>query len=143
MDRLLVLVTIAALAGLTARMLQRWRPGDPLAAGWSVPRYLDRNHFAAPNLPWLVAVFSSTNCANCALVVAEARSLANDRVIVQEIPAESASEIHDRYRVDVVPMLVVADADGLVRAHHLGLSAPGGLRVVLEQAYSSKSSDET
>jgi len=41
-----------------------------------------------------------------------------------------------------VPMLVVADGDGLVRAHHLGPSAPGELRAVLEGARSSRSFDE-
>jgi len=75
-------------------------------------------------------------------MVAEAHTLAAAQVVVQEVPAESASELHDRYQVDVVPMLVVADGDGLVRAHHLGPSAPGELRAVLEGARSSRSFDE-
>ncbi|MCH2430234.1 MAG: thioredoxin family protein [Acidimicrobiales bacterium] len=142
MDRLLVLAVVAALAGLLARLLQRWRPGGPVATGWSVPGHLDRADFAEPNVPWLVAVFSSTDCPTCAPMVAEAHTLAAAQVVIQEVPAESASELHDRYQVDVVPMLVVADGDGLVRAHHLGPSAPGELRAVLEGARSSHSFDE-
>ena len=142
MDRLLVLAVVAALAGLLAVLLQRWRPGGPVATGWSVPGHLDRSDFAKPDVPWLVAVFSSTDCATCASMVAEAHTLAAAQVVVQEVPAESASELHDRYQVDVVPMLVVADGDGLVRAHHLGPSAPGELRAVLEGARSSRSFDE-
>ena len=139
MDRLLVLAAVAALAGLLAVQLQRWRPSGPVATGWSVPGHLDRAAFAEPNVPWLVAVFSSTDCATCTSMVSEAHSLAAAQVVVQEVPAESASELHARYQVDVVPMLVVADGDGLVRAHHLGPSAPGELRAVLEEARSSRS----
>ena len=142
MDRLLVLVMVAALAGLVAVLLQRWRPGGPVATGWSVPGHLDRADFAEPDVPWLVAVFSSTDCTTCAPMVTEAHTLAAAQVVVQEVPAESASELHDRYQVDVVPMLVVADGDGLVRAHHLGPSTPGVLRAVLEGARSSRSFDE-
>ena len=142
MDRLLVLVMVAALAGLVAVLLQRWRPGGPVATGWSVPGHLDRADFAEPDVPWLVAVFSSTDCATCAPMVTEAHTLAAAQVVVQEVPAESASELPDRYQVDVDPMLVVADGDGLVRAHHLGPSAPGELRAVLEKARSSRPYDE-
>ena len=142
MDRLLVLAVVAALAGLLAVLLQRWRPGGPVATGWSVPGHLERADFAKPDVPWLVAVFSSTDCPTCASMVTEAYSLASALVVVQEVPAEAASQLHDRYQVDAVPMLVVADGDGLVRAHHLGPSAPGELQGVLEEARSSRSYDE-
>ena len=142
MDRLLVLAVVAALAGLLAVLLQRWRPGGPMVTGWSVPGHLDRADFAKPDIPWLVAVFSSTDCPTCAPMVAEAHTLAAAQVAVQEVTAESANELHDRYQIDVVPMLVVADGDGLVRAHHLGPSAPGELQGVLEEARSSRSYDE-
>ena len=138
----LVLAVVGAVAGVLAVLLQRWRPGGPVATGWSVPGHLDRADFAKPDVPWLVAVFSSTDCATCAPMVTEAHTLAAAQVVVQEVPAESASELHDRYQVDVVPMLVVADGDGLVRAHHLGPSAPGELRAVLEKARSSRPYDE-
>ncbi|MCS5677927.1 MAG: thioredoxin family protein [Acidimicrobiales bacterium] len=142
MDRLLVLTVVAALAGLLAVLLQRWRPGGPVATVWSVPGHLDRSDFAKPDIPWLVAVFSSTDCSSCASMVAEAHTLAAALVTVQEVPAESASELHDRYQVDAVPMLLVADADGLVRGHHLGPSTPGELQAVLEGARSSRSHDK-
>ena len=77
MDRLLVLAVVAALAGLLAVLLQRWRPGGPVATGWSVPGHLDRADFAKPDVPWLVAVFSSTDCATCAPMVTEAHTLAD------------------------------------------------------------------
>ena len=142
MDRLLVLAVVTALAGLLAVLLQRWRPGGPVVTGWSVPGHLDRADFAKPDVPWLVAVFSSTDCATCASMVSEAHSLASALVVVQEVPAESAGDLHDRYRIDVVPMLVVADEDGLVSGHHLGPSAPGELQAVLEGARSSRSHDK-
>ena len=141
MDRLLVLVVVAALAGVLALLLQRWRPGGPVATGRSVPGHLDRADFAKPDVPWLVAVFSSTDCPTCASVVTEAYSLASALVVVQEVPIETADGLHNRYRIDAVPMVVVADGDGQVRAHHLGQSAPGELRTVLERALSSRYQD--
>lgn len=141
MDRLLVLAAVAILAGLVAVVLQKRRPGGLVATGLSVPGHLNRSDFAGTEVPWLVLVFSSADCAICAPMVAEAHTLASAGVVVQEVTVESASGLHSRYQIDAVPLFVVADQDGLVRAHHLGPSVPGELGAVLERARLSRSLD--
>ena len=120
MDRLLVLVVVAATAAALAYLVQRRRPDAPIRTGWMVPEQLDRRDFARPDAPWLVAVFTSASCDSCAAVVDVAGPLASDAVAVDVVEVGERHEVHDRYAVDAVPMVLLVDALGVVRDHHLG-----------------------
>ncbi len=120
MDRLLILVAVAAAASFVAALIQRRGPDAPVRTGWNVPDQLDRSDFARPEAPWLVAVFTSTTCASCADVLARAQPLESDEVAVQEVEVTADRAVHDRYRIEAVPLVLVADGGGVVRAHHLG-----------------------
>ena len=120
MDRLLVLVVVAAAAAALAYLVQRRRPDAPIRTGWMVPEQLDRRDFARPDAPWLVAVFTSASCDNCAAVVDVAGPLASGAVAVDVVEVDERPEVHDRYAVDAVPMVLLVDALGVVRDHHLG-----------------------
>ena len=120
MDRLLVLVVVAAAAATLAYLVQRRRPDAPIRTGWTVPEQLDRRDFARPDAPWLVAVFTSASCDSCAAVVAVAEPLASAAVVVDVVEVDERSEVHDRYAVDAVPMVLLVDTLGVVRDHHLG-----------------------
>ncbi len=85
-----------------------------------MPGALERESFERPDAPWLVAVFTSSTCDTCALVSEKARALASDVVAVQELEAKRDRAMHDRYGVDAVPLLVIADQTGTVRAHFFG-----------------------
>lgn len=37
-----------------------------------------------------------------------------------EVEAASDREVHDRYAIDAVPLVLVVDDEGVVRHHHLG-----------------------
>jgi hypothetical protein len=41
-------------------------------------------------------------------------------VVVQQVEVRQARALHQRYGIDSVPLIVVADAAGTVRAHFLG-----------------------
>ena len=120
MDRLLVLVVVAAAAATLAYLVQRRRPDAPIRTGWMVPEQLDRRDFARPDAPWLVAVFTSASCDSCAAVVDVAGPLASGAVAVDVVEVGERHEVHDRYAVDAVPMVLLVDALGVVRDHHLG-----------------------
>ncbi len=120
MDRLLVLVVVAAAAAALAYLVQRRRPDAPIRTGWMVPEQLDRRDFARPDAPWLVAVFTSASCDSCAAVVDVAGPLASGAVAVDVVEVGERHEVHDRYAVDAVPMVLLVDALGVVRDHHLG-----------------------
>ena len=120
MDRLLVLVVVAAAAATLAYLVQRRRPDAPIRTGWTVPEQLDRRDFARPDAPWLVAVFTSASCDSCAAVVDVAEPLTSAAVAVDVVEVDERREVHDRYAVDAVPMVLLADSLGVVRDHHLG-----------------------
>lgn len=121
MERLLLAVAIALAATLVALVLRRRRGHDaPTQASGGVPEQLDRADFAEPGKPWLVAVFTSATCDACRDVRAKAEVLATGEVAVSiaEYPADKA--VHERYRIDAVPLVVIADGRGIVRTSRLG-----------------------
>jgi hypothetical protein len=120
MDRLLLALGIAAGAGAIAMMLRRRTSDPPTQATGRVPHQLDRADFEEPAKPWLVAVFTSATCDACNDVRAKADVLATEEVSVSvaEYPADKA--VHERYCIDAVPLVVIADANGVVRHSLLG-----------------------
>jgi hypothetical protein len=121
-------VTRAVVAGLlvlvaigVAAVLRRRRPEPPTQSRFSIPTQIDRADFpAAAGVPWLIAVFSSANCSTCQLVVQKANVAASREVAVHEIEYTRDRALHDRYAIDAVPTLVIADHEGVVRRSFQG-----------------------
>jgi hypothetical protein len=121
MDRIvLVIALVAAAAAVAAVVRQRSTPDPPTQTSWSVPTQLDRSDFAGVDAPWLVAVFSSATCLSCRDTWGKVGPLASDEVAVDEVEVGARPAIHEKYRIDAVPCVVVADAEGVVRASFLG-----------------------
>jgi hypothetical protein len=120
MDRVLIAVAIGVLAAGVALALRRRRSDAPVRTSAVVPEQLDRADFASPAAPWLVAVFTSATCSSCADVRTKAEALASDEVAVAVAEFQTDREVHQRYRIDAVPLVVIADRDGVVRQHFLG-----------------------
>ena len=121
MDRLLLALALAAVVLVIAVVAQRRRPEPPSSSvGFRAPAHLYRSDFADPDAPWLVAVFTSSTCSTCAAVWSKAQVLASDEVAVQQVEAAEQADLHQRYRIEAVPITVVADADGVVRDSFMG-----------------------
>jgi hypothetical protein len=116
----LVVVLVVVAVGIAAIINRRRRPPAPTNVTHTMPDRLDRADFERPEAPWLVAVFTSASCTSCGDVWDKARHLDGDAVAVQEIEVGAARALHQRYRISAVPAVVVADADGIVRAGFLG-----------------------
>jgi hypothetical protein len=119
-ERLLVALVLVAVAVAVAVVLDRRRPDQPTQPRGAVPAQLDRRDFDRPDAPWLVAVFSSATCDSCRDTVAKAVVLAGPEVAVEEVEVGRSPELHRRYGIDAVPLVVVAGADGVVRWSHVG-----------------------
>lgn len=121
MERLLLVVALAAVAaGVAAVIRARTRPDAPTRPTWAVPDQVDRRDFARPDAPWLVAVFSSATCLACRATWDKAKALESDSVAVQDVDAVADARLHQRYGIDAVPLVLVVDGAGLVRASFLG-----------------------
>jgi hypothetical protein len=122
MRELVVAVAVAVVVAAVAAVLRRRRPA-PLVAwagGWSVPASVDRADFPRPDAPWLVVAFTSATCSACTAVWERCQVLASEDVAVAEAEAKADKRLHERYRVDAVPLVVVVDAVGAVRRSFLG-----------------------
>ena len=111
-------VVVAAVA--VSLVLRRRKPQAPTQPRMNVPVQVDRADFSSPELPWLVAVFSSGTCSTCADVVAKAHALASREVAVMDVEYTAHRDLHERYEIDAVPTLIVVDALGVVRDSFLG-----------------------
>jgi protein-disulfide isomerase len=119
-ERVLIAAVLVALAVGVALVLERRKPDAPVAGAWPVPAQLDRADFIRPDAPWLVVVFSSATCDACGETVDKAKVLESDEVAFQEVEANADKDLHTRYGIEAVPMVVVADAEGVVRTSFVG-----------------------
>lgn len=120
MERFLLAAVVVVIAVVVAVVLERRRPEAPTQGRWAIPAQLDRADFARPEAPWLVAVFTSATCDSCARAVERAVVLEGEAVAVDEVEHKARPDAHRRYHIDAVPIIVVADADGVVRASFTG-----------------------
>ena len=121
MSRVLLVIGLAAAAALVAVVIRRRSPPPaPTRTGWTVPDQLDRGDFARPDAEWLVALFSSQTCRSCAGTWEKVMALESEAVAVQEVSFQDKRDIHDRYGIDAVPLVLVADSEGVVRTSFVG-----------------------
>lgn len=120
MERFLLAAAVMVVAVVVAVVMERRRPEAPTQSSWAVPVQLDRADFARADAPWLVAVFTSATCDSCAQAVQRAQVLTSDAVAVEEVEVKARPDLHSRYHIDAVPIIVVADQDGVVRTSFTG-----------------------
>lgn len=125
MTSLFIALGIVIAVGVAALVLRRRHAVDvPTQKEWTVPTQIDPADLASAgengSQAWSIAVFTSASCHVCADVVSKARVLQSSQVNVLEFEYGAHRALHDKYRIDAVPTLVVVDADGVVRRHFLG-----------------------
>ncbi|MCU1458559.1 MAG: hypothetical protein JWL73_2651 [Actinomycetia bacterium] len=117
---ILAVVCIAVAAGV-AVVLERRKADPPTQPrSYPTPRQLDRSDFDRPDAPWLVVAFSSATCETCERMVAKVRVLESSQVAIDEAEYTARPDLHERYGITGVPMVLVADADGVVLRAFVG-----------------------
>ena len=122
MSRLIVLEVLSCGASIVALLLRKLNYRNFVTSGWSIPGHLSREDFNFRNEPWLVVIFSSESCETCKPVVTEGMKLTSLGVAIQEVTAETNKDLHEKYDIDAVPMLLLVDKFGVVRSSYLGPS---------------------
>lgn len=121
MARLVIAAAIVVVAVVVALVVRRRRrPDAPTQPPGQAPAQLDRRDFERPDAAWLVVVFTSATCHTCGDVVSKAAVLASDDVAVTSVEWQSHQDVHRRYRINGVPLTVIADRDGVVRRSFAG-----------------------
>ena len=72
--------------------------------------------------------------------MAKAEPLQSAEVAVEEVEYVGRADLHRRYGIDAVPCIVVADAEGVVRASHVGPATATDLWATLAEVRASRPS---
>jgi len=120
MERVALAAGLFVVALVVAAVLNRRRPEPPTQDRVAIPAQLDRADFPGADLPWLLVVWTSATCDSCARATAKAALLASPQVAYAEIPWQDQRELHERYNIDTVPLIVLADAEGVVQVSFVG-----------------------
>ena len=142
MEPVVVVAVAVVIATAVAMVVRRRRPQPPTQPGYSAPAQVDRADFDQPGAPWLLAVFTSSTCDSCAAARDKAAVLASADVGVQEIEVSARKDLHDRYRIDAVPTIVLADADGVVKATFIGPPSATDLWAAVAEAREGRNAGE-
>jgi hypothetical protein len=122
MEQVVVAVVVVAAALVVGLVLRSGRqvsvPTQPAAV---VPMQLDRADFPQAITPWVVVVFSSSTCHSCADVVRKAQVLSSKEVTVVDVEFSASAVLHRKYDIQAVPIVAIADAQGVV---HRGFAGP-------------------
>lgn len=120
--RLVIAAVLLVVVIAVAIVLEQRRRGrtTPVRDSSPVPRQLHRQDFPRPEAPWLVALFSSATCDSCAPMREKIAVLASDDVAVCDIEFAAERALHERYEISGVPMVLIADAEGVVQRAFVG-----------------------
>jgi thioredoxin-related protein len=114
-------VVLIAAAAVVALVLERRKADPPTQPrSYPTPRQLDRSDFARPEAPWLVVLFASDTCDTCERMAAKVRVLESREVAVDEAEFTARPDLHERYGITGVPMVLVADHEGVVLRAFVG-----------------------
>ena len=120
MANIVIALIAVVVAFMVAAVISRRRPDAPTQVTHNVPSQLDRADFESHDTPWLIAVFTSATCHTCSDVLSKAEVMKCAEVAVVNVEYTAQKSLHDRYAIDAVPTLVVADHQGVVRSAFLG-----------------------
>lgn len=135
----LIVVAVLIVASVARR---RQRPAPPPRTPYPTPHQLDRSDFPRPDAPWLVAYFWSRTCDSCEGLEPKVTALASEAVSTCALEATDDRELHQRYEIAAIPMILIADADGVVRRAFVGALSATDLWGALGEVRSSGSTPE-
>jgi len=131
--RLLIAAAILVVALGVAWWLRRRRPEGPPRDAYPVPRQLDRADFARPDAAWLVAYFSSELCDSCQGLGPKVAALESGVVATCELNYGARRDLHERYDISAIPMILLADAAGVVHRAFIGATTATDLWATLAE----------
>jgi hypothetical protein len=127
-----LVAAVTALAVLIAAAVNHRRPDAPSTPTFAVPQQVDREDFDDPGSPWLLALFTSATCMSCQEAREVVLPLDFGDLTVQDIVYPTRSDLHERYHIDAVPAVVLADAEGVVTWSYVGAPPSSAIVEVMQ-----------
>ena len=140
--RLVLAAVLLAVAVVVAWRLRTQPTAEPVKPPGDIPRQLHRADFTRPDAPWLVVLFASATCDGCKAMAAKVAVLESADVAVETSEYPSARDVHERYKVESVPLVVVADSEGVTRGAFLGPTSATDLWAALAELRAPGSTPE-
>ncbi|HEU5302229.1 MAG TPA: thioredoxin family protein [Acidimicrobiia bacterium] len=136
-------VAVVAAGIVVAAVLRRRAPLGPPRDAYPVPRQLVRADFPRPEAPWLVAYFSSETCDSCQTLGPKVAVLEAPDVVACEVELSAARSLHERYEIAAIPMILVADAEGVVLRAFVGATSATDLWAAVAEVREPGSTPES
>lgn len=140
--RLALAAGLLAVIALIAWRLRKRAPNAPPRDAYPVPRQLDRADFDRPDAPWLVAYFSSATCGACQNLGPKVALLACTDVCVADCSFEQHRNLHHRYEIAAIPMILIADHQGVVHKAFVGATSATDLWAAVAEVRAPGSTPE-
>tara|TARA_Y100001960_G_C14481441_1_gene732010 strand:+ start:255 stop:653 length:399 start_codon:yes stop_codon:yes gene_type:complete len=116
-----MVLLLGAFAASVAYFVNRRGADSPSVPKNSLPIQIDRRDFDQPETSQLLVLFSSETCDSCDKSRELIKSISIDSVCIQEVEFPKHRNIHERYGIDSVPIILVADTDGVVIWSYAGI----------------------
>jgi thiol-disulfide isomerase/thioredoxin len=135
-----VLVAVVVVIAIVAQ--RRRRPPPPPRDPYPVPRQLQRDDFPRSDAPWLVAYFWSRTCDSCEGLMPKVAALESATVATCTLEATDDRPMHQRYEIAAIPMILLADDEGVVRRAFVGAVSATDLWAAMAELRSPGSAPE-
>jgi len=135
-----VLVVVVVAIAFVAR--RKRRPAPPPRDAYPVPRQLQRDDFLRSDAPWLVAYFWSRTCDSCEGLMPKVTALESATVVTCTLEATDDRALHQRYEIAAIPMILLADDEGVVRRAFVGAVSATDLWAAMAELRSPGSAPE-
>ena len=120
LNSILVLL-LGAFAISVAYIANNRRTDSPSVPKSSLPIQVDRNDFEMPVMKWLLVFFSSESCSSCIQVRETLSDIPLNSIHIQEVSFPQEKNLHNRYAINSVPIVLIANLEGVVTWSYAGV----------------------
>ena len=120
LNSILVLL-LGAFAISVAYIANNRRTDIPSVPKSSLPIQVDRNDFEMPVMKWLLVFFSSESCSSCIQVREILSDIPLNSIHIQEVSFPQEKNLHNRYAINSVPIVLIANLEGVVIWSYAGV----------------------
>ena len=118
---LMLFLLLGAFAIIVAYIANNRRTDSPSVPKSSLPIQVDRNDFNMPGMKWLLVFFSSESCSSCIQVREILSEIPLNSIHIQEVSFPQEKNLHTRYAINSVPIVLIANLEGVVIWSYAGV----------------------